>query len=150
MGDGAALSMETSDITLLDSNLEKLVFAIGMGRRVTNKVVQNIIFSFCTKALVLGFALTKGAHLWAAIGADVGAMLVVTLNAMTLLPSKNDTNPCNATFGHAESNECKVGFDGTCSNCLQPKNRVFKLVEVPEGFCADCASSIEQEEPQWR
>ena len=36
---------------------------------------------------MLGFALAGRAALWPAIASDVGAMLLVTLNSMMLLPS---------------------------------------------------------------
>lgn len=86
MGSGAALAMETADVTLLDSNPEKIEFAIQLGQRVTRKIIENVIFSLVVKFIVLGFAFGGMAHLWAAIASDVGAMLVVTLNAMTILP----------------------------------------------------------------
>lgn len=88
MGAGAALAMETADVTLLDSNLEKLVYSIDMGKRVIRKIKENVIFSVAVKFLVLGFALAGKTHLWAAIGSDVGAMILVTLNSMSLLPRR--------------------------------------------------------------
>lgn len=88
MGAGAALAMETSDVTLLDSNLEKLIYSMRVGKRVIRKIRENVIFSFVVKAIVLGFTLSGSVHLWAAIVSDVGAMLIVTLNGMTLLPYK--------------------------------------------------------------
>jgi cation transport ATPase len=86
MGAGAALAMETSDVTLLDSQLDKLIYSIRMGRRVILKIRENVIFSLVVKAIVVGFALGGHAQLWAAIASDVGAMLLVTLNGMMLLP----------------------------------------------------------------
>ena len=84
---GSALAMETADVTLLDSHLDKLVYCIKMGRKVIRKIQENIIFSLTVKFLVLGFALAGRAALWAAIASDVGAMLLVTLNSMMLLPA---------------------------------------------------------------
>jgi len=84
---GSALAMETADVTLLDSNLTKLIFSMKMGRRVVKKIKENVAFSLIVKFLVLGFALVGKAALWAAIASDVGAMLLVTLNSMMLLPS---------------------------------------------------------------
>lgn len=107
MGEGAALSMETADVTLLDSNLEKLDYAVRMGQRVTGKITQNVVFSIGSKVLVLAFALTTGAPLWAAIGADVGAMLIVTLNAMTLLPRRPSSSALNI------SNDREQAMEGT-------------------------------------
>jgi Zn2+/Cd2+-exporting ATPase len=86
MGAGASVAMESADITLLDSNLEKLEYSIRLGRRVTSKILQNVVFSLVTKLIVVGFAVSGRTKLWAAISADVGSMLVVTLNAMTIIP----------------------------------------------------------------
>ena len=90
MGAGATLAMETSDLTLLDSNLEKLLYSIKMGKAVSRKIVENIIFSFGTKVIVVILTFCGYSYLWAAIAVDVGSMLIVTLNGMTLLPSKEE------------------------------------------------------------
>lgn len=88
MGEGgAALAMDTSDVVLIGSDLTKLLFSIRMGRRVIRTIIQNVIFSLAVKAIVMGFAFAGKATLWAAIVSDVGAMLLVTLNGMKLLPS---------------------------------------------------------------
>ena len=121
MGAGAALAMETAvrwhsifpfrpcpttiahmfrfmlcyfmqDVTLLDSHLSKLVESIVMGRRVIRKIKENVVFSVAVKLVVLGFALVGKAHLWAAIASDVGAMILVTLNGMMLLPLSKATH----------------------------------------------------------
>ncbi|KAG7346359.1 heavy metal translocating P-type ATPase [Nitzschia inconspicua] len=94
MGAGAALAMESADVTLIDSNLVKLSYSVKMGKRVIRKIKQNIAFSLVVKFLVLGFALANKANLWAAISSDVGAMLLVTLNGMSLLPraGRNDAS----------------------------------------------------------
>ena len=88
--------METSDVTLLDSHLEKLVLSIQMGKRVIRKIQEDIVFSFAVKAVVVGYTLAGEAHLWAAIAADVGSMLIVTLNGMTLLPGRKREIELNA------------------------------------------------------
>jgi Cd2+/Zn2+-exporting ATPase len=92
MGSGATLAMETAHVTLLDPSLEKLDFALHMGRRVMHKIVENVVFSVAVKAAVLVWALTGTPSLWAAIGSDVGSMLLVTLNAMRLLPAQKPTS----------------------------------------------------------
>jgi len=92
MGEGAALAMETSDITLMDFNLEKLVYCIKMGRCVGKTITENIVFSLVAKVATLGLILAGRGTLWFAIGSDVGAMLIVTLNGMKLLPSKKNVD----------------------------------------------------------
>lgn len=95
MGAGAALAMETADVTLLDSDLNKLAYSIQMGRRVINKIKQNIVFSIAVKLIVLIFALVGRTSLWAAIASDVGAMILVTLNSMLLLPGNSQKSNLN-------------------------------------------------------
>ena len=90
MGAGAALATETSDVTLMDSNLKKLLYCLEMGRRVNRTIGENVVFSLVVKALVLGFTFAGKSTLWVAIASDVGAMLIVTLNGMKLLPSKKN------------------------------------------------------------
>jgi len=97
MGAGAALAMETSDLTLLDSNLEKLIYSLKLGKRVIRKIRQNVIFSFVTKAIVAGFTFAGYASLWAAIATDVGSMILVTLNGMTLLPYRKRESELKVT-----------------------------------------------------
>lgn len=88
MGAGAALAMETADVTLLDSNLLKLLKVVKLGKRVNRTILENVMFSIVAKAVVMGFTFAGYSNLWAAIGSDVGAMLIVTANGMKLLPSK--------------------------------------------------------------
>lgn len=107
MGEGAALAMETADVTLLDSNLEKLLFSILMGRRVIRTILENVAFSLAVKAIVMGFAFSGKATLWAAIASDVGAMLLVTLNGMKLLPSSRKIQ--DMTVGETLSSEETTG-----------------------------------------
>lgn len=87
MGEGAALAIDTADVTLMDSNLHKLLYIVHMGRRVIRTIIENVAFSLIVKAVVMGFTFAGKASLWAAIASDVGAMLIVTINGMKLLPS---------------------------------------------------------------
>lgn len=90
MGAGAALSMETSDVTLMDSHLSKLVYCLKLGRRVKRTILENFIFSFTAKAAVMVLIFMNMSSLWFAIVSDVGAMLIVTMNGMKLLPRKKE------------------------------------------------------------
>jgi Cd2+/Zn2+-exporting ATPase len=87
MGEGAALAMEMSDITLMDCNLAKLVYTIKMGTRVVVTIQENIFLSLLAKLLVIGLTFAGKMTLLSAIAADVGIMLIVTLNGIKLLPS---------------------------------------------------------------
>jgi Cd2+/Zn2+-exporting ATPase len=86
MGEGAALAMEMSDITLMDSNLNKLLYAMKMGTRVVHTIQENIMLSLLSKLIVVGLTFAGKMTLLAAIASDVCIMLLVTLNGMKLLP----------------------------------------------------------------
>ena len=90
MGEGAALAMEMSDVTLMDSNLAKLRYVVHVGSRVLQTIRENIIISLLCKLIVI--ALTFGGYmtLLLAIASDVGVMLLVTLNGMKLLPRRDE------------------------------------------------------------
>eukprot|EP00569_Conticribra_weissflogii_P000080 CAMPEP_0171356732 /NCGR_PEP_ID=MMETSP0878-20121228/45878_1 /TAXON_ID=67004 /ORGANISM="Thalassiosira weissflogii, Strain CCMP1336" /LENGTH=1229 /DNA_ID=CAMNT_0011862759 /DNA_START=432 /DNA_END=4121 /DNA_ORIENTATION=- len=107
MGEGAALAMEASDVTLMDSNLEKLVYMTQLGRRVIRTIVENVTFSLVTKAIVMGFAFAGRASLWAAIVSDVGAMLLVTLNGMKLLPSSRKVRENDLLVSPVREENCE-------------------------------------------
>ena len=89
MGAGAALSMEVSDVTLIDSNLSKLLFSIETGHKVLRTVKENILLSIIAKIVVIALTLDGKMNLLGAITADVGVMLLVSLNGMKLLPSQS-------------------------------------------------------------
>jgi Cd2+/Zn2+-exporting ATPase len=86
MGEGAALAMELSDVTLMDSNLSKLTFSIKMGRKVITTVQENIAVSVAAKLLVIFLTFAGKMTLLGAIASDVGVMLLVSINGMKLLP----------------------------------------------------------------
>jgi len=79
------MAMEMSDVTLMDSNLTKLSYVIGMGRRVLRTVKENIVISLVGKLVVVGLTFFGKMTLLLAIASDVGVMLIVTLNGMKLL-----------------------------------------------------------------
>ncbi|VEU38335.1 unnamed protein product [Pseudo-nitzschia multistriata] len=87
MGEGAAMALEMSDVTLMDSNLTKLPYVIKMGQRVLKTVKENIVISFAAKFAVVSLTLAGKMTLLYAIASDVGIMLLVTLNGMKLLPN---------------------------------------------------------------
>lgn len=89
MGEGAAMALEISDVTLMDSRLKKLPYLIHMGRRVLRTVKENIAFSFVAKVAVVVLTFCGKMTLLYAIVSDVGVMLLVTLNGMKLLSNNS-------------------------------------------------------------
>ncbi|MFQ5990352.1 MAG: heavy metal translocating P-type ATPase, partial [Candidatus Methylomirabilales bacterium] len=82
---GTDQALETADVALMADDLSKLPFAITLGRRAVQIVKQNIALSLLIKALFLALAIPGFATLWMAVGADMGASLLVVFNGLRLL-----------------------------------------------------------------
>lgn len=79
-GAGSAQALETADVALMADDLTQLPFAIRLSRFARRLIVMNVIVSFGIKALFIVLALFGVTSLWAAVLADVGTSLLVTLN----------------------------------------------------------------------
>jgi len=88
MGQGASLAMEMSDVTLMDSNLSKLLFGIKLGEKVIATVKENIVFSMLVNLVAIVLTFYGKMSLLLAIASDVGVLLLVTLNGMKLLSTR--------------------------------------------------------------
>ena len=85
MGEGATLALEMSDVTLMDSNLNKLLFSLNLGAKVIKTVKENIAITVVINLVAITLTFLGKMTLLAAIISDVGTMLIVTLNGMKLL-----------------------------------------------------------------
>ncbi|MEE8151711.1 MAG: cation-transporting P-type ATPase, partial [candidate division NC10 bacterium] len=85
---GTDQALETADVALMGDDLTKLPFAIMLGRHAVRVVQQNITLSLTIKALFLALALPGYATLWMAVGADMGASLLVIFNGLRLLHTR--------------------------------------------------------------
>lgn len=81
-GAGSAQALETADIALMADDLAQLPYAVRLSRFARNIIKQNVVLSLGLKLAFLLLAMAGGASLWAAIFADVGMSLIVTLNGM--------------------------------------------------------------------
>ena len=82
---GSDAAIETADIALMTDDLAKLPWLVEHSRRTLAIIRQNIAFSLGIKALFVGLTFAGYATLWGAIAADVGASLLVVMNALRLL-----------------------------------------------------------------
>ncbi len=82
---GTDAAMETADIALMADDLARLPWLVRHGRRALGVIRQNIAFAVGVKLLFMGMALANVATLWMAIAADMGASLLVIMNALRLL-----------------------------------------------------------------
>lgn len=85
---GTDAALEVADVALMSDNLSRLDYAILLSRKAVSVIRQNITISLAVKVLALFLAAFGTLPLWAAILADTGVSLLVTLNGMTLLAYK--------------------------------------------------------------
>ncbi|MFZ3114742.1 MAG: heavy metal translocating P-type ATPase [Syntrophales bacterium] len=85
---GTDAAIETADIALMTDDLSRLPWLIRHGHRTLNVIRQNIAFALSVKLLFMLLALANIATLWMAIAADMGASLLVIMNALRLLHSQ--------------------------------------------------------------
>ena len=85
MAYGAPLALETADCALMDNDLRKLPRLFRLARRTRRTIIQNLVFSFVSKFVVLGLTLAGMMTLGLAVATDVGAMLIVTVNGAALI-----------------------------------------------------------------
>lgn len=81
-GAGSPQALETADVALMADDLTRLPFAIRLARFTRRLIRQNIALAFAMKTLFLVLAFFGVTSLWAAVLADVGMSLLVTLNGM--------------------------------------------------------------------
>lgn len=82
---GSDAAIEAADIALMSDDIGKLPWLVGHSRRTLAIIRQNIAFSLLVKAVFMVATLVGYATLWGAIAADVGASLLVVVNALRLL-----------------------------------------------------------------
>ncbi len=87
-GAGSAQALETADVALMADDLTQLPAALKLARFARALIRQNVAISFGIKIVFLVLALMGATSLWAAVLADVGTSLLVTLNGMRPLRQK--------------------------------------------------------------
>lgn len=82
---GSDAAIETADVALMSDDLSRIPWLIRHSRRTMSIIRQNIALSLAVKAIFVVLTFTGFASLWSAIGADMGATLVVIANSLRLL-----------------------------------------------------------------
>merc|ERR1711896_70038 len=106
--------METADCVLMDSNLMKITKAIELGRLCGAKIRENILLSILTKLIMIGLIFAGYGSLWLAIITDVGTMLLVTFNGMSVIGFGKDEKVTHRGHGHGESHNHHHHHEGSC------------------------------------
>lgn len=84
-GAGTDTAIETADVTLMGDDLTKLPYTVSLSRKTLSIIKQNIGLAFCLKLGAILLTIPGLLTLWIAIVADMGATLLVMLNALRLI-----------------------------------------------------------------
>ncbi len=86
---GSDAAIETADIALMTDDLERLPWLHRHSNRTLGIIRQNVVFALGVKAAFVIATVLGLASLWGAIAADLGASLLVTVNALRLLHARS-------------------------------------------------------------
>lgn len=82
---GTDTAIETADVALMDDDLRKIPWFIGLSRATHRILVQNITLALGIKVVFLALTVAGVGTMWMAVFADVGASLLVVGNGLRLL-----------------------------------------------------------------
>lgn len=88
MGSGSDIAIESADIILMTSNLEKLNDLIKISKKTKKVVSENIIFALFVKISILILGGLGFANMWEAVFADVGVTIITILNTSKVIRYK--------------------------------------------------------------
>lgn len=83
-------ALETADIALLSDDMSKLPFTYRLSKKTMRIIKANITFAIAIKLFALLLVVPGWLTLWIAVFSDMGATLIVALNAIRLLYVKPD------------------------------------------------------------
>jgi len=82
---GSDVALETADVVLMSSDLSKLPYALGLGRRAMGVVRQNLTFAMAVIVTLIASALLNIVSLPLGVVGHEGSTVIVVLNGMRLL-----------------------------------------------------------------
>ncbi len=82
---GTDSALETADVAFMGDDVTKLPYTVKLSRKTLAIIKENISFAIGIKILALLLVIPGWLTLWIAIFADMGATLLVTLNALRLM-----------------------------------------------------------------
>jgi len=82
---GTDVAIETSDITLMSDNLDRVPYAIGLSRQTVRVIKQNVTFAIIVVVTLLAGVLGSVVFLGFGMLVHEASVLLVTINAMRLL-----------------------------------------------------------------
>lgn len=142
---GTIVAMETADVALMDNDLRKIAEVVALGRAAVSKIRQNIAIAVISKVVVFALAIAGYAFLWLAIVADVGGMLIVTLNGLSLL-ERERIAPGDTVYGHRPECQCPLCTEKKLkSAAAKNKGQKEERAAAVEAYATKAAKEAQQE-----
>jgi len=85
---GSEVALETADIALMADKLSNLPFAIGLSKKASRIIKQNLVISLGMVIILIPLTLTGYATIGPAVVGHEGSTLIVVFNALRLLAYK--------------------------------------------------------------
>ncbi|KAK6152180.1 hypothetical protein DH2020_014815 [Rehmannia glutinosa] len=137
---GSALATESGDIILMSNDIQRIVEASHIARKVWRKIIENVTVSFSTKAIVLGLAVAGHPLIWIAVLTDVGTCLLVIFNSMLLLrgtPTRTRGKECSKSTIKSSCVKKKCNKAAT-SGCCSRKTRCSDIESQSKSELESC------------
>ncbi len=90
---GTDVAIETADVALMSDDLSRLAWLIEHSRKTLGIIRQNTALALGIKLVFVVLTFAGAATLWGAIAADMGASLLVVVNALRLLGASPAATP---------------------------------------------------------
>ncbi len=87
---GSDVALETADIALMADKLSNLPFAIGLSKKASKIIKQNLVISLGMVVLLIPLTILGIAHIGIAVVGHEGSTVVVVFNALRLLVYKRN------------------------------------------------------------
>ncbi|KAJ7949887.1 Cadmium/zinc-transporting ATPase 3 [Quillaja saponaria] len=146
---GSALASETGNMILMSNDIRGIPKAIRLARKAYRKVIENVILSISTKAVILGLAFAGHPLVWAAVLADVGTCLIVIFNSMLLLHQrhkhggkccKSSTAP-GSTQNESQPQKCCPGNTQNASHTQKCFSGTTQNASEAQKYCSGTRNS---------
>ena len=85
MGEGTDIAMETADVVLMKSELDKLEYCYGLSKKLKKITLQNIIFSITVILILILSNLFQLINLPLGVVGHEGSTILVIMNSLRLL-----------------------------------------------------------------
>jgi Zn2+/Cd2+-exporting ATPase len=125
-GAGTDVALETADVVLMADDLTKLPYAIDLSRRTRRTIRQNLVFSLAVIGTLVVATLTRGIPLPLGVVGHEGSTIIVVLNGLRLLRTRDGMGECQPPRLRREGHEAATrGMTAPPGGCGQEALQVL-------------------------